>query len=143
MASLCNADADDLSVFSATTSAQLKGVLSDETGSGAAVFGTSPTLVTPVINTGVSQGSGFKHQRFGVTCTTAASVGATCNSAFTWTSAFADTSYTVTCTGGSAASGIPVVEGASKSASQVTVTIAALTAVAAQANSVDCIAVHD
>ena len=32
------------------TSAQLKAALSDETGSGAAVFGTSPTLTTPVIN---------------------------------------------------------------------------------------------
>jgi microcystin-dependent protein len=40
-----------LSQFAATTSAQLAGVLSDETGSGAAVFGTSPTLVTPALGT--------------------------------------------------------------------------------------------
>ena len=39
----------DLSVFAATTSAQLAGVLSDETGTGAAVFATSPTLVTPAL----------------------------------------------------------------------------------------------
>ena len=39
--------ANPLSQFAATTSAQLAGVLSDETGSGAAVFATSPTLVTP------------------------------------------------------------------------------------------------
>ena len=39
--------ADPLSQFAATTSAQLAGVLSDETGSGAAVFGTSPALTTP------------------------------------------------------------------------------------------------
>lgn len=39
----------NLSQFAATTSAQLAGVLSDETGSGAAVFGTSPTLGTPTI----------------------------------------------------------------------------------------------
>jgi hypothetical protein len=45
-----------LSAFAATTSAELAGVLSDETGSGAAVFGTSPALTTPVI-TGVSDGS--------------------------------------------------------------------------------------
>lgn len=38
-----------LSQFSATTSAQLAGVISDETGSGAAVFGTSPTITTPTI----------------------------------------------------------------------------------------------
>lgn len=41
--------ANNLSVFAATTSAQLAGVISDETGSGALVFATSPTLVTPVL----------------------------------------------------------------------------------------------
>ena len=34
----------NLSQFAATTSAQLAGVLSDETGSGSAVFGTGPTI---------------------------------------------------------------------------------------------------
>lgn len=38
-----------LSQFAATTSAQLAGVLSDETGSGSVVFATSPTLVTPTL----------------------------------------------------------------------------------------------
>lgn len=38
-----------LSAFAATTSAELKTVISDETGSGALVFATSPTLVTPVL----------------------------------------------------------------------------------------------
>lgn len=33
------------------TSAELKGVISDETGSGSAVFATSPTLVTPSVDT--------------------------------------------------------------------------------------------
>ena len=46
--------ANPLSQFGATTSAQLKGVLSDETGSGAAVFATSPTLVTPALGTPAS-----------------------------------------------------------------------------------------
>lgn len=59
--------ASPLSQFAATTSAQLAGVLSDETGSGAAVFGTSPTLITPTLgvasatslsNTGIA-GAGF------------------------------------------------------------------------------------
>jgi len=40
-----------LSQFAATTSAQLAGVVSDETGSGALVFATSPTLVTPALGT--------------------------------------------------------------------------------------------
>jgi hypothetical protein len=42
---------DKLSAFAATTSAELAGVISDETGSGALVFANSPTLVTPDIGT--------------------------------------------------------------------------------------------
>lgn len=45
---------DPLSQFAATTSAQLRGVLSDETGTGSAVFATSPTLVTPILGTPTS-----------------------------------------------------------------------------------------
>jgi hypothetical protein len=37
---------DKLSVFAATTSAELAGVISDETGSGVVVFGTSPAITT-------------------------------------------------------------------------------------------------
>lgn len=46
--------ANPLSQFAATTSAQLAGVISDETGTGALVFATSPTLVTPVLGTPAS-----------------------------------------------------------------------------------------
>ena len=45
---------DKLSVHAATTSLELKNVISDETGSGALVFATSPTLVTPVLGTPAS-----------------------------------------------------------------------------------------
>lgn len=38
-----------LSQFAATTSAQLAGVISDETGTGSLVFANTPTLITPVI----------------------------------------------------------------------------------------------
>jgi len=38
-----------LAQFAATTSSQLAGVISDETGSGALVFANTPTLVTPVL----------------------------------------------------------------------------------------------
>lgn len=38
---------NNLSVFAATTSAQLASVISDETGSGLLVFGTNPTLTNP------------------------------------------------------------------------------------------------
>lgn len=48
---------DPLSQFAATTSLQLKGVISDETGSGALVFADTPTLVTPVL--GEATGTGL------------------------------------------------------------------------------------
>lgn len=47
----CGVTGSPLSQFAATTSAQLAGVISDETGSGSLVFGTSPTLVTPALGT--------------------------------------------------------------------------------------------
>jgi len=49
--------ASGLNQFAATTSAQLAGVISDETGSGALVFAISPTLTTPVL--GVATGTSF------------------------------------------------------------------------------------
>lgn len=41
--------ANNLGVFASTTSAQLAGVISDETGSGSLVFGSSPTISTPTL----------------------------------------------------------------------------------------------
>jgi len=43
-----------LAGHAATTSAQLRGVISDETGTGSLVFATSPTLVTPALGTPAS-----------------------------------------------------------------------------------------
>lgn len=43
-----------LDFFAATTSAELKTVIFDETGSGALVFATSPTFVTPALGTPAS-----------------------------------------------------------------------------------------
>tara|TARA_R110000765_G_scaffold77455_2_gene152173 strand:+ start:18393 stop:19991 length:1599 start_codon:yes stop_codon:yes gene_type:complete len=43
--------ADNLSVFAATTSSQLSGVINDETGSGSLVFATDPVLVSPRLGT--------------------------------------------------------------------------------------------
>jgi hypothetical protein len=108
---------------------------------------TSPTITNPVINSGISSGSGIKHQRFGVSCTTAAAIGAACNSTYTWTSSFADANYSVVCTGDGRAGGalgVPVVINANSiGASTFLVSIAAFSAAAAQFPSVDCIAFHD
>jgi len=46
---------DKISVLAATTSAELAGVISDETGTGALVFANTPTLVTP--NIGAATGT--------------------------------------------------------------------------------------
>jgi hypothetical protein len=43
-----------LAQHAATTSAELRGVISDETGTGSLVFATSPTLVTPILGTPTS-----------------------------------------------------------------------------------------
>ena len=43
-------DVNSLAALSSTTSAQLAGVISDETGSGSLVFANSPTLTTPNIS---------------------------------------------------------------------------------------------
>lgn len=43
--------ANKLDAFAATTSAELKTVISDETGTGSLVFASSPTLVTPALGT--------------------------------------------------------------------------------------------
>lgn len=43
--------ASPLSQFASTTSAQLAGIISDETGTGSLVFASSPTLVTPNLGT--------------------------------------------------------------------------------------------
>jgi len=42
---------DKLSVLAATSSSELAGIISDETGSGALVFANSPTLVSPALGT--------------------------------------------------------------------------------------------
>jgi hypothetical protein len=46
--------ANKLSVFASTTSAELAGVISDETGTGALVFATNATLVNPALGTPAS-----------------------------------------------------------------------------------------
>lgn len=98
---------------------------------------------------GVSaDGKGYKHKRFpsplGGTCPTGAGIGNACTSAnLTWTTAFADNNYSVTCSL-DAVTNQPHLVLVTKLAAGagVTVTIAADTAAAANAG-VECVAVHD
>lgn len=55
--STCATSSNNLSFFSTTTSAQLAGVLSDETGSGKAVFGTTPTFAGGAITISATGGT--------------------------------------------------------------------------------------
>lgn len=57
--------ANNLSVFAATTSAQLAGVISDETGTGSLVFGTAPTI-TLANGTGLPVSTGISGLGTGV-----------------------------------------------------------------------------
>jgi len=63
----------NLSQFAATTSAQLLGVISDETGSGSLVFGTSPTIATPDITFKNAAVTGDADYAFDASATTVAS----------------------------------------------------------------------
>lgn len=62
-----------LAQFSATTSAQLAGIISDETGTGSAVFGTSPTIATPAITGGTISGTPISGSTGSFTTLTASS----------------------------------------------------------------------
>jgi len=52
----CGVTGTGLNQFASTTSAQLAGVISDETGSGSAVFGTAPTLTNATLATRLNKG---------------------------------------------------------------------------------------
>jgi hypothetical protein len=108
------------------------------------VFGNkTPTSMFTVSMTGIANDTaGFKHARFGSSCTAAPS--ASCSSTYYWTTWFADTNYTITCSLAGTIVGSPVITGiSSKLTSGVTINIASTNGTAASASEVDCIAVHD
>jgi hypothetical protein len=96
-------------------------------------------------NGGIAQtGTGVKHARV-AGCATAASIGATCDTTVTWAgTAFADTNYTVTCSGQGITTGVPRIQSLqTKAASSITVRSEATTAAAAQFALINCVAMHD
>lgn len=87
--------------------------------------------------------SGGKHKRFGASCTTAATAAATCTTVYSWTTAFADSSYTPVCWG-EGPTGSPILSlSALQIAASVTVQVQAATAVASSFANVYCIALRD
>jgi hypothetical protein len=113
-------------------------------GTGNVLFDTSPAINRETVNTGVSQGSGHKHQRFTGLCTTAALTNTTCTSVLTWTSAFADASYTVVCQGEGNTGNVAFLFQNSHVAASVTVVIGnGASPSAVSFNNVYCVADHD
>jgi hypothetical protein len=92
-------------------------------------------VIVPSLNPTVgiiNNAGGFKHKRGTAGCATAANAGATCTTTVTWSTAFADTNYTVQCGGRSIASGVPINGGiTAQVAASVTFRTVAATAVAA------------
>lgn len=104
---------------------------------------SNKTLQSPEVSTGISQGSGLKHQRFGATCATAATAGATCTTIFSWTGGFADANYSVSCTG-LAPTGTPAGDISLLPATvSITFRVTAITATPSSYGAVHCIAIHD
>lgn len=102
------------------------------------------TLSSISFKTGVTQNSGLKHQRFGSLCSTGTTQGASCTTAVTWTSAFADANYTVSCTPLTPTNTPGGIDIESKAGAGFNIRIFNL-GVGALATyaTVDCIAIHD
>lgn len=94
------------------------------------------------IENGVNEdGGGFKHTRI-ASGTTAASLHATASATWTFSTAFSDTSYTITCTVDNP-TGVPIVANTnSKAAGSINIVIMAGSAAAAS-GTLNCMAVHD
>jgi hypothetical protein len=104
---------------------------------------TNKTLTSPTVNH-LTNGTGVQIFNTTTTCTTAASAGATCTTAaITLPVAEADTSYRIACTGKGPKNVPTVVATTNSSATQFTITIAAITAAAATYSSYDCVAGHN
>jgi hypothetical protein len=103
------------------------------------------TLQVSSLNaTAITNAKGLQLFNTTTTCTTAGSVGATCTTgAISLPVVEADTSYRVTCTGKGLTNVPVVVATTNSSASQFTITIAALTAAAASFASYDCVVGHN
>jgi hypothetical protein len=107
-------------------------------------LGTSTSQSShPTISGGVSaDGGGLKHKRV-ASCTTAASGNATCATTVTWTTAFADANYTLSCTLIGPGTAF-VLESSTPIAASATVTIMnAPGSTTAASGTLDCVAVHD
>lgn len=117
-------------------------------GEGSTDFGifdfTTSKLPISFTSTGITSRTGLQIFNTTTTCTTGASVGATCTTAaINLPVAEPDTSYRLVCTGKGLTNVPVVIATTNSSATQFTITIAALTAAAASFASYDCVAGHN
>lgn len=102
----------------------------------------NPVLVHPTINQGMQNGNGLQ-ETCGGSCSTTATVGATCNSIITWPVPFVDLNYNTICTINGGATGQPTIESVvSGSTTGVTVVIQTQAAVVSSITNVCCIGWH-
>jgi hypothetical protein len=122
------------------------GVCSAGSGVADVPIGFDNGMASNLLNRGIVNGLG--DQAFSATpgagsCPTAASIGATCTTgAITLPVSYSDTNYRVSCTG-QGPTNVPIVETYTKSNTSFTITIASLTAAAANFSSYDCRVGHN
>lgn len=120
--------------------------LTGQTGSGTRIVtDTSPRIVSPVINSGISNsGSGLMHVRVS-SCTTPAAVNGSCTTTISWPATWADTNYTYSCfPDGTTGTGLSVTNGTNKSTTQVTVGVVNCCGSSTASSTVlNCIGIHD
>ena len=108
------------------------------------LIGATQSLSNKTLNVPFTNGTALQFFNTTTTCTTGASVGATCTTAaITLPAAEADTAYRVACTGKGLTAVPVVIATTNSSATQFTITIAALTAAAASFTSYDCLVGHN
>lgn len=94
--------------------------------------------------TGGGTSSSCQSKRGVAGCATTAAIGATCTTTVTWTNAFADNLYFVSCIGVGVTGGAPILQGTTaRTTSSATIQTIALTAVIAQFTTVECFGFHD
>lgn len=150
---VADAGATAFTVDTNTKNVETTGTLSSTIATGTAPISVAST--TPVSNLtvqncssctipSVTNSTGLQIFNTTTTCTTGASVGATCTTAeISLPVAEADTSYRIACTGKGVTNVPAVIATTNSSATQFTITIAALTAAAASFSSYDCVAGHN
>jgi hypothetical protein len=117
-----------------TLSSDANGVVPD--------YRSVPIYLRGGISSVFPDGTGYKHKRFGATCSTGATTGNTCTTTYSWTTAFADANYTPVCTPvGPTQLGLFSIN--SFNAAGVTILIDTATNASASYSGVDCVAVHD